>query len=100
MAAYVATHDRSALAKACEDTKVSVTQNTTHKDILGKLICLNQSMHWVNKLIWRIRNRRKVHIKLTCTCITGNKLQEDVRIRKHFLTRLLSLSLFVKVSFD
>lgn len=40
MAAYVATHDRSVLAKACEDTKVSVTQNTTHMDILGKFICL------------------------------------------------------------
>ena len=45
MAAYVATHDRSVLAKAHEDTKVSVTQNTTHKDILGKLICLNQARH-------------------------------------------------------
>ena len=45
MAAYVATHDRSVLAKVCEDTKVSVTQNTTHKDILSKLKCLNQSMH-------------------------------------------------------
>ena len=45
MAAYIATHDRSVLAKAHEDTKVSVTQNTTHKDILGKLICFNQPMH-------------------------------------------------------
>ena len=38
MAAYVATHDRSVLAKPYEDTKVSVTQNTTHKDILSKLV--------------------------------------------------------------
>ena len=49
MAAYVATHDRSVLAnKPYEDTKVSVTQTTTHKDILGKLIFLisqNQSRY-------------------------------------------------------
>lgn len=36
MAAYIVTHDRSVLAKPHEDTKASVTQNTTHKDIIGK----------------------------------------------------------------
>ena len=35
MAAYITAHDRSVLAKP-EDTKASVTQNTTHKDIIGK----------------------------------------------------------------
>lgn len=38
MAAYVATHDRSVLSKPHEETKVSVIQNTTHRDILGKFI--------------------------------------------------------------
>ena len=41
MAAYIATHDRSVLAKPHEDTKVSVTQNTTHKDIIGRSFCEN-----------------------------------------------------------
>ena len=52
MAAYVATHDRSVLPNPLEETKVTATQTTTHKDILGRLIYLNQSiMLKVNKLI-------------------------------------------------
>lgn len=44
MAAYVTTHDRSVLPKPLEETKVTATQTTTHKDILGKLLYFNQSI--------------------------------------------------------
>ena len=47
MAAYVATHDRSVLPNPLEETKVTATQTTTHKDILGKLIYFNQSLNLI-----------------------------------------------------
>lgn len=72
MAAYIATHDRSVLSKPHEDTKVSVTQNATHKDILGKFFCRKCCKIKHLLLFWN--SKWDQDIKLTCRCLLGARV--------------------------
>lgn len=89
MAAYIATHDRSVLSKPHEDTKVSVTQNATHKDILGKFFCrkcckikhllLLGSRHQVNLSMFTwCPCHDQAHIITSCFCFYHSDLQQSM----------------------
>ena len=73
MAAYVSSHDRSVLSKCYEDGKVSVIQNSAHKDILSKctfsaVVCLDFFC------LACVSERTTLAFKMLTTCIYKGSL--------------------------